>query len=104
MGMDINIHDQWACETQGLVQDRTREHLGTTDRGIIAYRRMLLDAIETVGRGERPMMALDPASARKLHGPDTVDGVGPTVGWEQYWMELAARRRAAAPWAPPKAA
>ena len=35
MGMDINVHDQWAVESQGRIQDRTREHLGTTDKGII---------------------------------------------------------------------
>ena len=101
MGMDINIHDQWACETQGLIQDRTREHLGTSDRGIIAYRRMLLDAIEVAQKGERPLMCLDAAAAAQLHGPDTVDGVGPTQNWEAYWKGLAERRRANAPWAPP---
>jgi phthalate 4,5-dioxygenase len=104
MGHDINIHDQWACESQGPIQNRTREHLGTSDRGIMAYRRMLIDAIETVQRGERPLMHLDEVAARRLHGPDTVDGVGPTTGWEAYWRELADRRRAGAPWAPPKAA
>jgi hypothetical protein len=70
MGMDINIHDQWACETQGPIQDRTREHLGTSDRGIIAYRRMLLDAIAAVQKGERPLMCLEAAAARTLHGPE----------------------------------
>ena len=103
MGMDINIHDQWACETQGPIQDRTREHLGTSDRGIIAYRRMLLDAIAAVQKGERPLMCLDAAAARRLHGPDTVDGVGPTQDWEAYWKGLAERRRANAPWVAPKA-
>src|SRR5204862_251362 len=28
MGFDINIHDQWACESQGPIADRTRENLG----------------------------------------------------------------------------
>src|SRR5690606_5071836 len=31
---DINVHDQWACESMGAIQDRTREHLGTTDKVI----------------------------------------------------------------------
>src|SRR5690606_27634263 len=34
MGFDINIHDQFACESQGPIQDRTQENLGTTDKGI----------------------------------------------------------------------
>ncbi len=28
MGLDINVHDQWAVESLGRIQDRTREHLG----------------------------------------------------------------------------
>lgn len=98
MGHDINIHDQWACESQGPIQDRTREHLGTTDRGIVAYRRMLMDAIDAVERGERPFMALSEDEARAIVGPDTVDGVGPAQGWEDYWQGLARRRRSGAPW------
>jgi len=26
MGADINVHDQWAVESMGKIQDRTREH------------------------------------------------------------------------------
>ena len=42
---DINLHDQWAVESMGSVQDRTKEHLGTTDKAIMANRRTLLKAI-----------------------------------------------------------
>ena len=34
MGADINVHDQWACESMGAIQDRTREHLGQSDKAI----------------------------------------------------------------------
>ena len=34
MGADINVHDQWACESMGAIQDRTAEHLGTSDKAI----------------------------------------------------------------------
>ena len=78
MGFDINVHDQWAIESQGRIQDRTREHLGTTDKAIVAYRRMLLSAIGQVGNGEQPPMWLDAdarrgdprAGRRRRHGPD----------------------------------
>ena len=78
MGFDINVHDQWAVESQGRIQDRTREHLGTSDKAIIAYRRLLLSAIGQVGRGEQ---AADVArrrarGARTIRGPATVDGMG----------------------------
>jgi hypothetical protein len=99
MGMDINVHDQWAVESQGAIQDRTREHLGSTDKGIIAYRRMLVDAIERNLAGQKAAMMLLEAEAQALTGPPAVDGIGPTDGWDQYWRESEARRRSAAAWA-----
>ena len=100
MGFDINVHDQWAIESQGRIQDRTREHLGTSDKAIIAYRRMLLSAIGQVADGEQ---AADVARRRardaRCAGPVTVDGMGPTVGWEDYWKEFDARRRCGSSWA-----
>ena len=38
----------------GPLVDRTREHLGTTDRAIIAARQLLLEAIDDVNAGRRP--------------------------------------------------
>ena len=46
MGADINVHDQWACESMGAIQDRTSEHLGQSDKAISAYRRLLRQAID----------------------------------------------------------
>ena len=69
MGFDINIHDQWACESQGRIPDRTKEHLGTTDKGIVLYRRILLDAIEKNAAGEKPLMMLDEQKRARPHRP-----------------------------------
>src|SRR5271165_2832345 len=30
MGLDINVHDQWAVESQGRIHDRTREYLASS--------------------------------------------------------------------------
>ncbi|MGY2849757.1 nitrite reductase/ring-hydroxylating ferredoxin subunit [Bradyrhizobium sp. USDA 4510] len=38
MGTDINVHDQWAVESMGAIQDRTNEHLGQSDKAIVQYR------------------------------------------------------------------
>jgi hypothetical protein len=59
---------------------------------------MLTDAIETVQNGGRPMMALDLDSAAKVRGPATMDGIGPTNGWETFWAEVDHRRRTNALW------
>jgi phthalate 4,5-dioxygenase oxygenase subunit len=103
MGFDINVHDQWAVESQGAIQDRTREHLGTTDKGIIAYRRLLVDAIEKTQAGEKTLMMLDEQQAAHLTGPASIDGIGPADGWDDYWKASDVKRRAAAPWPAPKA-
>jgi phenylpropionate dioxygenase-like ring-hydroxylating dioxygenase large terminal subunit len=98
MGADINVHDQWACESMGAIQDRTREHLGQSDKAISAYRRLLRNAIEQAGNGGKPLMVLDRASATKLTGPAAIDGIGPTDGWETYWRNTDDKRRKASSW------
>ena len=95
---DINLHDQWAVESMGPVQDRTREHLGTSDKVIMANRRTLLKAIESVRGGERPPMALTADEAAALTGPDTIDCIAPAERWRAFWAEAAAAKRAAATW------
>jgi phenylpropionate dioxygenase-like ring-hydroxylating dioxygenase large terminal subunit len=102
MGSDINVHDQWAVESQGPIQDRTREHLGSTDKAIINYRSMLMKAIDQAETGNgTPLMVLDTAGAKRIRGPVTVDGVAPTESWQAYWRETDARKRQAAPWQAP---
>ena len=100
MGDDINVHDQWAVESPGPIQDRTREHLGTTDKAIIAYRRQLLKAIAGLAEQQIPPMILDSEKARAMKGPITVDGIGPSATWQHYWREVDRAKRQAAPWQP----
>jgi phenylpropionate dioxygenase-like ring-hydroxylating dioxygenase large terminal subunit len=99
MGADINVHDQWACESMGAIQDRTREHLGQSDKAISAYRRMLRNAIEQAGNRGKPLMVLDGASAAQLTGPAAIDGIGPTDAWQAYWRKTDEIRRQASSWA-----
>jgi hypothetical protein len=98
MGYDINVHDQFAVESQGPIADRTREHLGQSDRAISHFRRILLDAIDKVEKGERPPMVFDAATAKRVTGPATIDGVSPSEGWDQYWQDAYRKRRAGAVW------
>jgi len=98
MGADINVHDQWACESMGVIQDRGKEHLGQSDKAISAYRRMLRGAIEAVGGGGRPPMVLDATAAAAMTGPAAIDGIGPSEDWQGYWQNTDANRRAASSW------
>ncbi|MGV3569708.1 MAG: Rieske 2Fe-2S domain-containing protein [Ramlibacter sp.] len=95
---DINVHDQWAVESMGAIQDRTREHLGTSDKVIMANRRMLLKAIETVQAGGTAPGIADAALASQMQGPETVDGIAPAGTWSQWWQDRVAAKRAGAPW------
>jgi 5,5'-dehydrodivanillate O-demethylase len=51
----VRVQDHLACMAQGDIMDRTQERLGESDKGIILYRRLLLEQIETVEAGGEPM-------------------------------------------------
>lgn len=99
MGRDINVHDMWAQESPGPIHDRTREHLGYTDKAIIAYRRMLIEAIGDVREGREPPVVVRGAAAARFRGPVAVDTIGPADGWEAHWKEYDLARRAQSKWA-----
>ena len=57
-----NEQDRVAQETQGLITDRTIEHLAESDRGIVMLRRKLREDIDAVAAGQNPACVLrDPA-------------------------------------------
>ncbi len=98
MGMDINVHDQWAVESPGAIHDRTREHLSPADVGVRAQRRMMLAAMDDP-TPEHLVGTADPAA---LRGPGAIDAVT-DYGRDdtaQAWRAQEAKRRSAAPWAP----
>lgn len=99
MGDDINVHDQWAVESQGPIQDRTREHLGTTDKGIIAYRKLLVEAIESNMRGGAAPLLIDAEQARGFSGPPSIDGIGEAADPHGYWRRADLERRRKSDWA-----
>jgi phenylpropionate dioxygenase-like ring-hydroxylating dioxygenase large terminal subunit len=99
MGEDINVHDQWAVESLGRIQDRTREHLGYSDKAISAYRRLLKRSIDQVKRGEAPVLAVGATEAARLVGPLTIDGIAATAALATYPADTDRRRREGAAWA-----
>jgi 5,5'-dehydrodivanillate O-demethylase len=54
---DIDGQDLLVWVTQGPISDRTVEHLGASDRGVVMLRRLLGEQIDAVARGEVPMNA-----------------------------------------------
>jgi len=54
IGFNFQAHDALATESQGPIEDRTNEHLVSSDKAIIAARKLLLNAIRDVKEGRDP--------------------------------------------------
>ncbi len=65
----INTQDFALQEGMGAIVDRTKEHLGTTDRAIITMRQLLLESLDALERGGM-LRALDPATYRNVRSVD----------------------------------
>jgi hypothetical protein len=76
----VNTQDYALQEGMGPIVDRTREHLGTSDRAIIQMRQLLLEATRDVEAGRRPKGA-DPATHRHLRPHDGLVPAG--ADWRQ---------------------
>lgn len=95
MGDDINVHDQWAVESQGPIHDRTREHLGRTDIGIVQYRRLLLQSLDALERGDDLPLYGGSGTGDE---PLTLDIILDRNTWEDNWRSRAAALRSKALW------
>ena len=66
---------------QGRIADRTREHLGESDRGIILFRKRMLEEAAVVARGGEPKAVVrDPMKNVKLALPRVRAGRGTPLG------------------------
>jgi 5,5'-dehydrodivanillate O-demethylase len=54
----IPAQDAVAWVGQGPISDRTREHLATSDRGVVLYHKLLTEQMERVERGLEPMAVI----------------------------------------------
>jgi phenylpropionate dioxygenase-like ring-hydroxylating dioxygenase large terminal subunit len=85
----INTQDTALQEGMGPIVDRTKEHLGTTDRAIIAMRQLLLEATRAVETGGAPR-GVDPQAYRTVRPVDHLIAAG--LDWRTALAgELAAK-------------
>jgi len=55
---------------QGRIADRTREHLGESDRGVLLMRKRMFEQLDVVAAGGDPMGTIrDPEANRRVHLP-----------------------------------
>ncbi len=69
---DVGVQDAAIQESMGAIQDRSREHLVSSDNGIVRTRKRLMDAAKAVERGDAP-----PGLASAAHGVRAVSMVVP---------------------------
>ncbi len=71
----VNTQDFALQEGMGPICDRSKEFLGTSDKAIVALRRLLLDAVSTNEKGGT-LRALDPKTYRTVRAYDRVVTTG----------------------------
>jgi phthalate 4,5-dioxygenase oxygenase subunit len=88
LGPSFAVHDMWATEGEGSIQDRTKEHLGYTDKAIALARRLMLNAVKQVqDDGSAPHVVRD-AAANNFHHLAAVQEVVPkTEEWASVWKK-----------------
>jgi hypothetical protein len=85
---DFLTHDSCATESMGALFDRSREHLGVSDKGVISVRRFLLDAIRAGQAGEDlPLVTTDPTRNRFPHA-DCIREVIDGSDWRERFPHL----------------
>ena len=50
----VSEQDAAIQDSQGPVQDRTREHLGPTDIGVVEFRKLMVGAARALAQGQEP--------------------------------------------------
>jgi hypothetical protein len=50
----VSEQDSAVQDSQGPIADRTREHLGPTDLGILHFRKLMMDAARALQQGAAP--------------------------------------------------
>ena len=98
MGLDINVHDQWAVEGMGPIQDRTQEHLGRSDVAIIRYRRILRQAIANLLSHQFDQLPMTDDATVKIKGPLSNDAITKTSNWKKASQAADFERRKVCPW------
>ena len=92
MGFNFQAHDAFATESQGAVQDRTEEHLVTSDKAIIAARKLIMNAINDVKAGRDPMHVIrDPKSNKFNHIAVISEVIPAATNFKEYVRNLAAK-------------
>ena len=86
---DFLNHDACATESMGAIFDRSKEHLGVSDKAVIAVRKYLLNAVKALQNKEEPPHLLRNAAHNWFPHIDCFATLIPErVGWRQQFDYL----------------
>lgn len=96
----VGRREQRLAESMGTVQDRAREHLAASDKAILAYRRLLLKAMDALRFGDRLQPSADALKAGAASGMEAIECVVPARDWQRHCRQAVAARRERSVWLP----
>ena len=86
---DFLNHDACATESMGPIFDRSREHLGVSDKAVIAVRRFLLNSVKELQSGKEPPHRVQDAAGNWFPHIDCFASLLPRhVSWRQHFDYL----------------
>ncbi len=82
-------HDGCATESMGPIFDRTREHLGVSDKAVIAVRKYLIDTVKAFQAGKEPPHIVRAAQNNRFPHIDTFAQTIPAkISWREQFGHL----------------
>jgi phenylpropionate dioxygenase-like ring-hydroxylating dioxygenase large terminal subunit len=85
MGVNFQVHDAFATESQGRVQNRTEENVVSSDKAIVAARKLILNGIKDVQQGRDPQHVIRDSKANAF--PNLVvlsDVIAASADWKAH--------------------
>ena len=94
MGAGFQAHDAFATASQGAIQDRTEEHVVSSDMAIVAARKLLEKAIKDVQDGREPPHVIREPKQNRFPGLLVISDMIPSASdWREYTKKLEAEAR-----------
>ena len=92
VGLNFQVHDAFATESQGPVQDRTQENLVSSDKAIIAARKLILNGINEVQAGRDPQHVVRDPEANRFNNIVVIsDVIAAASDWKEYTKSREAK-------------
>jgi 5,5'-dehydrodivanillate O-demethylase len=88
----VDGQDIMAWMTQGPIADRSEEHLGTSDAGVIMLRRLFFENMEIVKNGGDPMGTVRDPARRCINLPQERDKFGAADAFRREWLQIGQTR------------